>query len=427
MLISIRVFLGVAENYLLHQEVAEYLKTHSTITANNHHLGYGIGPRGSPRLVNALVSFLNSELQPSAPVSGREILVLPGVVAVLDALAWSICNEGEGILTPVPFYTGFNPAISTRARAKLLPVSFRDLEGYRDLDDVFDPEMNAKALENALHKATKDGVKVRAVMISNPHNPLGRCYPVETLQAIARFCSSHELHLVSDEVFAMSVYDNSAAPNSTPFTSVMASNLEEYMDCNFVHVAYGMGKDFGATGLRLGVLHSKNKGVLAAVSSISVFGWVPYIVQDMWACILEDENFLSELKAKNRKALAKHFTMLRSFLEQHNIPYYKNVNAGVFIWVDLRQYLPEASVEELPSGSQEGAPPPADAKQTRETRLFKRLMGERVIISNGSSFATEELGWFRISFAVEEKALITGIERLARCLQHIKARGWETK
>jgi hypothetical protein len=57
----------------------------------------------------------------------------------------------------------------------------------------------------------------------------------------------------------------------------------------------------------------------------SIFGWVPYVVQDMWADILEDQEFLDDFKAENRQVLAKHFNILRSFLEQHRIPYYSNV------------------------------------------------------------------------------------------------------
>lgn len=44
--------------------------------------------------------------------------------------------------------------------------------------------------------------------MSNPHNPLGRPYPRETLLAYARFCEERDLHLVSDEIYGMSVYDN---------------------------------------------------------------------------------------------------------------------------------------------------------------------------------------------------------------------------
>lgn len=96
----------------------------------------------------------------------KEILVLPGVMAVLDALTWSFCNDGEGIIVPVPFYTGFKPAVSGRARGVLVPASIQSVEGYRDLDDVFDPDINRKALENALIQAAQNGIRVRAVMLT---------------------------------------------------------------------------------------------------------------------------------------------------------------------------------------------------------------------------------------------------------------------
>lgn len=47
-------------------------------------------------------------------------------------------------------------------------------------------------------------------------------------------------------------------------------------------------------------------------------------------------------------------------------------------------------------------------------------------ISSGTAFSTEELGWFRVSFAVEKDALHVGLERLLKCLNEIKADGWET-
>jgi aspartate/methionine/tyrosine aminotransferase len=92
--------------------------------------------------------------------------------------------------------------------------------------------------------------------------------PAETLKEIARFCGRNNLHLISDEIFALSVYDNPQAPIVTPFSSILALNLGNCIDRDFIHVAYGAGKDFGATGLRLGVLHSRNEGLISAVTSI---------------------------------------------------------------------------------------------------------------------------------------------------------------
>ncbi|KAI0173471.1 putative acc synthase [Hypoxylon sp. FL1284] len=418
------VFLGVAENPLLHHEVVAHINDKPSIVSE-HHLGYGVGPRGSPRLKKALVSFIGSHFRPREPVLEKEILILPGVVAVIDALTWSICNDSEGIIVPVPFYTGFGPAVSERARGVLIPAEFQSIEGYRGLDDTFAPEMNRKALENSMQKATRDGVKVRAVMLTNPHNPLGRCYPEETLKAIAQFCGHNSLHLIIDEVFANSVYENPQAAGVVPFTSILRLSLEDVIDRQLIHVAYGMSKDFGATGLRLGVLHSRNQGLIAAVSSICVFGWSPYVAQDMWANMLEDQTFLSRFLAKNREILAEHCAILRAFLDQHNIPFYTNVNAGVFVWVDLRRYIfggyrqdgaPDLSLRKLSASD-------LQVYQDRERKLHKRCFESGVGISPGSNYSSEQLGWFRISFTVEKQALDLGLQRLLGCLQEIEADG----
>ncbi|KAI2463100.1 putative acc synthase [Annulohypoxylon bovei var. microspora] len=420
------VFLGVAENPLLQEEVATYIANNLVISPSDH-LGYGVGPRGAPRLKKALASFFNSDFRAHEPVKETEVLILPGVMAALDALTWSICNEDEGIITPMPFYTGFKPALGERSKGVLIPASFQSIEGYRSLLDVFDPDMNKQALEDALQKAARDGVKVRAVMISNPHNPLGACYPAETLREIARFCGSHNLHLISDEIFAKSVYENPHASHSVSFTSVSSLDLSDCINRHLVHVAYGMGKDFCASGLRIGVILSRNRGLVAAVSSICVFGWVPYVTQEMWANMLEDKEFLAAFVAKNSKILAEHCAIVTTSLDQHKIPYYRYSNAGTFIWVDLRHYLygqdrPESVLD---SSIIRLSPSDLEMCQDRETKLFKRCLECGVGISPGSSFSTEQLGWFRISFTVEKQTLQVGLQRLLKCLQGIAVEGWK--
>lgn len=66
----------------------------------------------------------------------------------------------------------------------------------------------------------------------------------------------------------MSVYDNPQVPDTVAFTSALALNLENEIKPQNVHVAYGMSKDFCAAGFRVGVLHSRNEGLITAVSTI---------------------------------------------------------------------------------------------------------------------------------------------------------------
>ncbi|GAW27427.1 putative PLP-dependent transferase [Rosellinia necatrix] len=158
------VFLGVAENPLLYKDVTNFIRHNLTVSPDDQY-GYGVGPRGSPRLKKALASFFQDSFHAERPVLEKEILIFPGVAGVLDALAWSICADGEGIIIPVPFWSGISQGFGERARVVMIPATYQSVEGYQGLDDLFDPDINRKALENALQKATKDKVVVRGVML----------------------------------------------------------------------------------------------------------------------------------------------------------------------------------------------------------------------------------------------------------------------
>lgn len=174
-------------------------------------------------------------------------------------------------MIPRPLYTGFRVDIPQRSRGVIVPVSFSGLDdvGEGSLHDVFDADANTQAFERAWRKCEEDGTKVRAVLLTNPHNPLGKCYPSSTLKAVAKFCGDHGLHLICDEIYALSVFSNKNNPEAKTFTSILSVDLEGLIDDNMVHVMYGPSKDFCANGLRLGALCSKNEGLIGAVASLA--------------------------------------------------------------------------------------------------------------------------------------------------------------
>jgi aspartate/methionine/tyrosine aminotransferase len=95
--------------------------------------------------------------------------------------------------------------------------------------------------EQALLAAQKEGTTVRALLICNPHNPLGQCYSVETLKALFQFCHKYEIHLISDEIYALSVFETEG-DNRTFFTSVLSIDPTGVLRTDQVHVLYGMSK-----------------------------------------------------------------------------------------------------------------------------------------------------------------------------------------
>ncbi|KAL2068315.1 hypothetical protein VTL71DRAFT_16413 [Oculimacula yallundae] len=391
--------LGIAENSLMHEEVSSYLENNFQVTPKKH-LTYGTGPLGSLRLRTALSSIFTTHFKSLSSIPPSNILPFASISALTDALTWSICEEGEGILLPQPLYAGFRVDIPRRSRGVIVPVSFYGIEGAGDgsLNDVFDAHVNEIAFERALKKSESHGVKIKAVVLTNPHNPLGKCYPVDTLRAVATFCGKHGLHLICDEIYALSIFKNPEYPRAETFTSILAVDLEGLIEREMVHVMYGPSKDFGANGLRLGALCSWNEGVLGAVASLAVFSWSPYVLQDLWAKLLEDTQFLNTFITTNQRRLSENYVLATSILSSNGIKFIEGSNAGLFIWIDLREYFQGLGT--------------ADEKAVKEKEVVKRCEEKGLFIGYGSNFFTGEIGWFRITFTMREEVLRVGLKRL---------------
>lgn len=124
--------------------------------------------------------------------------------------------------------------------------------------------------EEALVASKKDGVCIRGLILCHPHNPLGRCYPQETLIKFMQLCSKYEIHLICDEVYALSVYEVSD-PEAFKFESTLSLETESYISSSYFHLLYGMSKDMAASGVRLGCIYTRKKALLRVLSALSVF------------------------------------------------------------------------------------------------------------------------------------------------------------
>lgn len=131
-----------------------------------NHLTYNTGPRGSHRLRRTLASFWAEEFRPVLPLTVDNVFITSGLAGALDSLAWAICDEGDGILIPLPLYNGFKVDLLNRSNVRVVGIPYRGVEGYSNLDDLFSADVNLRAMEAALDKAQNDGIRIRALMIS---------------------------------------------------------------------------------------------------------------------------------------------------------------------------------------------------------------------------------------------------------------------
>ncbi|KAI4207384.1 MAG: hypothetical protein LQ349_009853, partial [Xanthoria aureola] len=149
------VSLGVAENGLMHEELAAYF---NKLEFKSSFLTYGDGPFGSRALRSALSSFFNDYFNPVQKVLPEQLLVAGGVTSVIDLATVGVADEGDGILIGRPLYTSFKNDVRARAGAKMVPVS---AEGK----DPMSEEMVAQ-YEKELQKQERQGIKIRAIILS---------------------------------------------------------------------------------------------------------------------------------------------------------------------------------------------------------------------------------------------------------------------
>ncbi|EXA34374.1 hypothetical protein FOVG_14358 [Fusarium oxysporum f. sp. pisi HDV247] len=415
------IILRLAENSLMHAEVGRFIEEQVNVLPVNH-LTYSTGPRGSHRLRRAAASFWMDEFNPREPIGVDNIFITPGLSSAIDALIWAICDEGDAILIPLPLYNGFNVDVFNRSNVRVIGVSYTGVKGYSTLDDLFDPKVNRRAIEIALHKARLDGSRPQALLISHPHNPLGRCYPPETLEVFASICGEHGLHLISDEIYAKSVFPNPAIPNAVPFVSTLSLDLDGVIDKTRHHVLYGASKDFCANGLRLGFVCTQNQGIMGALSSISIFSWSPHIIQDMWAAMLEDRQWLRTFMERKLGLMVENHNIATSFFRRHGIRFY-DTNAGLFIWIDLRHLLiPQRSPREVDMNSSSVGSSYTETYKEQEIKIADKCQKNGVMVAAGHVYMAEEYGWFRLTFTVGKDELKEGLDRLWRSLQEVKNR-----
>lgn len=106
--------------------------------------------------------------------------------------------------------------------------------------------------------AVKDGYsiapdpkRIKALLVTNPHNPIGRCYRPLVLRELMGFCKEKGLHYISDEVFATSAFGRDAEEKFTSALALVSDDEVSPMNPSQVHVIYSMSKDFGAAGTRM--------------------------------------------------------------------------------------------------------------------------------------------------------------------------------
>jgi aspartate aminotransferase len=170
-------------------------------------------------------------------VDYSEILVTTGGSEAIIFTLMAICDEGDEIIIPEPFYTNYN-GFATEAGVKVIPITSR-------IEDDF----KLPPIETIREKITS---KTRAIMICNPNNPTGYVYSEEELEALRKIVLEYDLFLLSDEVYREFTYDG--------LKHTTAMHLKGIEDRTIM--LDSVSKRYSACGARIGMIVSKNKKVI---------------------------------------------------------------------------------------------------------------------------------------------------------------------
>ncbi|KAL4947214.1 1-aminocyclopropane-1-carboxylate synthase [Aspergillus filifer] len=374
---------GMAENTLLHSTLVDYI--HDNLEISAKHLTYNTGSMGSIALRKAVSHFLNRHFNPVHPVEPAHVLMTNGCSSAIEHLSWTFLNPGEAILLGKPYYATFIADICLRPEAVVVEVEM-------GVVDPLSPEAVDLYEQAAIKFEQRTGKRVRGLMLCNPHNPLGRCYPRDTITDLMRLCQSRQMHLISDEIYALSVWENRADRDVgfTPFESLLARDTTGLIDPQLVHILWGMSKDFGANGLRVGAVISQgNPELHTAQKCLSLYSFVSGLSDQITASILGNDEFTDAYIAANREKLSESHAFLVGLLKKQGIEYSRGCNAGFFLWVNLGKKYREARPDVQ-----------LDAQSLEFTdMLFQRLLDNKVYVAHGTAYGSENPGWFRLVFA----------------------------
>ena len=108
----------------------------------------------------------------------------PGIVTGIYWLIQNLTKRGDGVAVLTPVYYPFFHAIEDTGR-KLVGCPLKNSKGIYTID--------FKKLDKTLAEA-------KVLILSTPHNPVGRVFTPDELKKIGELCKKHDVYIVSDEI-----------------------------------------------------------------------------------------------------------------------------------------------------------------------------------------------------------------------------------
>ncbi|SFC88946.1 pyridoxal phosphate-dependent aminotransferase [Streptomyces aidingensis] len=251
------VNLGIADNVLLYDSLDEHV--FGRVRLGEDDIRYLSPPYGTARLREKVAALLRENF--SAVIDPHsDVFATAGVSGALESLALAlrqggVLRQGDGVLVPTPCWQGFRWCFEQRPGLRLVPVpTLKRSGGGREHFGLI-----LKDLQRAY---CAQRTPPRLLVLTNPGNPLGVNHPAALLEDICAWALEQtDMHVVSDEIYAFSQIEGA----DPPFTSALSLEVCRRRR-DRVHLVWGLGKDFGLSGFRVGFLVSASPQVRSVLA-----------------------------------------------------------------------------------------------------------------------------------------------------------------
>ncbi|XP_022083720.1 1-aminocyclopropane-1-carboxylate synthase-like protein 1 isoform X2 [Acanthaster planci] len=345
---------------------------------------------GLPELREAIAKLLTITSHAAKPLDPNKMVIMNGGDVCLEAMAHVLCDAGEAVLVPVPFYYGLGRSLKLRPNVDVVPIPLFK-EPRPGESQPF--QLTADRAEEAYQKAVSEGVTVRALFLVNPSNPLGDVYSRKQVLDLLMFASRHDLHVVFDEVYMSTIYEEGVT-----HSSIFQFREDEIPDPQKVHFIWTFSKDLAMSGMHIAVNYTWNDEVCKALTSIAHFHAAPTGWQQAMARMLSDSDwFVNVFLATSVKRLKEAHSFFTQGLSELGVPCH-NGGAGLFVWADFSKFL---------------SAPTAEAEEELKQKLLRAgVQGTPSAVCLG-----QERGWFRLVFAKDKDTLETALARMQKALK----------
>ncbi|MCB9027395.1 MAG: aminotransferase class I/II-fold pyridoxal phosphate-dependent enzyme [Bdellovibrionaceae bacterium] len=361
---------GIAENHLMEDWTLPLVNQLNVLEPSD--LQYFELP-GIESLRQTACNFFEKHLNLKS-LNKNNLIVMNGLTSVCEALSYSLFSEGDYLMLTTPYYSGFEFDFQKRFGVNFLKVPLKIENKFEHRIEDF-----IKAYDSF-----EDKSKIRAILLTHPHNPTGEVIANSFLVSLIQFAKERKLEIISDEIYALTNFKNNSHQS-------MLSLSEDYRE--HIHFLYGLAKDFTLAGMKVGFLYSENKLLIQAMRSLSIFYCSSSLTQRFTERLLKSDMFIKSFMKENNKRLLETKNKIIQSLPELN---FYHGNSGLFFLVDFRPFLQEAT----PAG---------------EKALFEKLLNlHRVFLTAGSDMGMDVPGFFRLCFSRKSELVSELILRLKK-------------